>query len=396
MTPASRRAGSTRIGRALQRIAGRRDLGAFVFVDEGAAGRGLIVAVKDNIDVRGMPTTAGGRHLRAAPRARDAACVARLREAGCVIVGKTALYEYAMGATSRNEHHGDVRNPRDPRRDAGGSSSGSAAAVAAGLVDVALGTDTLGSVRLPAALCGVVGYKPPRSAVSRRGVFPNARSLDAVGVLAPDVRAAVRVASLMRRAPAPPAARARAFRIAVPWSWLDGVSNEVRTAFLSVAKGLPDIALPPRVAFGPPAFAIVQYESHALHRAWLRTAPERYGREVRELLAQSATVTRSGYLAARRESTRLRHETRRALATVDAVLVPTAPVVAPVRARYPLAVRRGLSGWTRPFNVSDSATFSIPIPGTRLPIGLQIAANDEATAIAVATQLERVLAKRRA
>src|SRR4051812_46785546 len=162
-----------RIKTALRRIDELRAINAFVFVDMEAGGSGLVVAVKDNIDVRGMPTTAGGRHLSGDHRTRDAECVRRLRAAGCVIVGKTNLYEYAMGGTGENPHHGDVVNPRYPDRDAGGSSSGSAAAVAAGMCDAALGTDTLGSVRLPATFCGVVGYKPRRTVVDRRGVFVN-------------------------------------------------------------------------------------------------------------------------------------------------------------------------------------------------------------------------------
>lgn len=361
-----------------------------MFVDRAARGRGPIVAVKDNIDVRGMPTTAGGRHLPSAPRPRDADCVRRLRAAACVLIGKTNLYEYAMGATSQNEHFGDVRNPRDLRRDAGGSSSGSAAAVAAALCDAALGTDTLGSVRIPAAFCGVVGYKPPRAAISRRGVFPNSRSLDAVGVLAPDVRTAARIVDLMRPSPVT-RAPARRPRLAVPWAWLEGVSADVRRAFLRVARDLEDIALPPLEAYGPAAFGVLQYESYALHRAWLRDAPERYGREVRGLLAQSAGATRASRDAARREMARLRDATRRALAMVDAIVVPTVPFGPPLRGRYPLALRRKQSALTRPFNVSDSAVFSIPIPGTRVPIGIQIAANDEASAISVALRVERDL-----
>jgi Asp-tRNA(Asn)/Glu-tRNA(Gln) amidotransferase A subunit family amidase len=381
---------ASRAARAARRIDARADLRAFVFVDQGARGRGPIVAVKDNIDVRGMPTAAGGRHLPSSPRPRDAECVRRLRDAGCLLIGKTNLYEYAMGGTSRNEHFGDVRNPRDSRRDAGGSSSGSAAAVAADLCDAALGTDTLGSVRIPAAFCGVVGYKPPRAAIPRRGVFPNTRSLDAVGVLAPDVGTAARVVDLMRASPVV-RARARRQRVAVPWAWLENVSVDVRLAFLRVARDLEDITLPPLDDYGPAAFGVLQYESYSLHSQWIRTAPERYGREVRGLLAQSARATRASYDAARLETGSLRRATRRALATVDAILLPTVPFTPPLRARYRFALRRKLSAWTLPFNVSDSAVFSIPIPRTRLPIGLQIAANDEATAIAVALRIERDL-----
>jgi len=385
---------TSRVAKTLERIDARRDLRAFVYLAREARGRGPIVAVKDNIDVRGMPTAAGGRHLPDAPRTRDAECVRRLREAGCVLIGKTNLYEYAMGGTSRNEHWGDVRNPRNVRRDAGGSSGGSAAAVAAGLCDAALGTDTLGSVRIPAAFCGVVGYKPPRAAISRRGVFPNTPSLDTVGVLAPNVSAAARLVDLMRASPVV-RARTRRPRIAVPWAWLDGATDDVRRAFVRIARDLEDIALPPLEAYGPAAFGVLEYESYQLHRRWVRTAPERYGAEVRDVLARSERATRASHDAARLEMLSLRRATRRVLATVDAILLPTVPFTPPLRARYPLALRRKLSAWTLPFNVSDSAVFSIPIPGTRLPIGLQIAANDEATVIGVALRIERDLNDRR-
>ena len=162
-----------RAQRALRLIDEQPSLNAFVFVDRAPSGNGLVVAIKDNIDVRGMPTTAGGRHLPLTPRTQDAECVRRLRLEGCAILGKTGLYEYAMGGTAENPHFGDVLNPGDPRRDAGGSSSGSAAAVAAGICDAALGTDTLGSVRLPAAFCGVVvtslaeGDRPSRPQLAK-------------------------------------------------------------------------------------------------------------------------------------------------------------------------------------------------------------------------------------
>jgi aspartyl-tRNA(Asn)/glutamyl-tRNA(Gln) amidotransferase subunit A len=381
-----------RIERALRRIEELRAINALVFVDNSASGIGLVVAVKDNIDVRGMPTTAGGRHLPTEARLRDAECVRRLRAAGCVIVGKTNLYEYAMGGTGENPHRGDVVNPRHPDRDAGGSSSGSAAAVAAGLCDAALGTDTLGSVRLPAAFCGVVGYKPPRNAIARGGVFVNSSSLDAVGVLAPNVRTAARVAALMARAPdRGRAAVRRPHRLAVPWSWMTGVSDEVRTAFRRVAADLPDIELPPRDLLNDLALRVAQFEGTRPHLGWLRSAPELYGEEVRALLEGNLQVSVADYLAARRELARLRALMKRRLRAVDAVLVPTVPFVPPRKARYPLEARRHLTDLTRPFNVSDSATFSIPIPGTRLPIGLQIAANDEATAVEVALRLERRL-----
>ena len=367
-------------------------------MDRDAAGSGMVIAVKDNIDVRGMPTRAGGRHLPSDPRAKDADCVRRLRTAGCVIRGKTGLYEYALGGTSQNPHYGDVRNPRDPRRDAGGSSSGSAAAVAAGLCDAALGTDTLGSVRLPAAFCGVVGYKPPRGAVSRVGVFPNSPTLDAVGVLAPDVRTAATVSRLIARRPAPAprhARRSRSLRLAVPRAWLGGVSDDVRRAFDSVAAGLPDIELPSRELLCRVALTVAQVEGLRIHLAWLSSAPELYGDDVRAQLESARAISVADYLAARRELVRLRAVMRRRLASVDAVILPTVPFVPPLRRHYALEERRRLSDLTRPFNVSDTATFSIPIPGTALPVGLQISSNDEATATVVALELESRLAVRK-
>jgi Asp-tRNA(Asn)/Glu-tRNA(Gln) amidotransferase A subunit family amidase len=380
---------SARAKRALRLIDEQPSLNAFVFVDRAPTGGGLVIAVKDNIDVRGMPTTAGGRHLAVAPRARDAECVRRLRVAGCAILGKTGLYEYAMGGTAENPQFGDVLNPRDPRRDAGGSSSGSAAAVAAGFCDAALGTDTLGSVRLPAAFCGVVGYKPRQSAISRRGLIPNSPTLDTIGVLAPSVRIAARVARLAGRAPAPVPRGARRRVLAVPWSWLRGVSDEVEAAFREIAGDLPDIELPPRELLCSVALTIAQVEGARVHRRWLRSRPELYGDDVRALLEGNLEVPLSAYRAARREFARLRTLMRRRLATVDAIVVPTVGFVPPLRARYPLEARRRLSDLTRPFNVSDSATFSIPIPGTALPIGLQIAANDDVSATRVALELER-------
>jgi aspartyl-tRNA(Asn)/glutamyl-tRNA(Gln) amidotransferase subunit A len=172
---------------------------------------------------------------------------------------------------------------------------------------------------------------------------------------------------------------------------MTGVSTEVETAFRGIAGDLPDIDLPPRELLCDVALTVARVEGARVHLEWLRSAPELYGDDVRAMLLGNLEVSLSDYVAALRELARLKTLMRRRLATVDAVLVPTVAFVAPLKARYPLEARRRLSDLTRPFNVSDSATFSIPIPGGQLPIGLQIAANDEATAIAVALRLERRL-----
>src|SRR5258706_1490268 len=153
--------------------------------DEGGAGR--VVAVKDLVDVAGMVTTAGGIILPNEPAERDAPVVERIRREGCVIVGKTNLHEFAFGVTSVNPHYGAVLNPHDQSRVAGGSSGGSAVAVAAGMCDWAIGSDTGGSIRIPASLCGIVGFKPALGTVDLTGVIPLRSSPDTHCPLAPDV-----------------------------------------------------------------------------------------------------------------------------------------------------------------------------------------------------------------
>src|SRR6202521_4300166 len=177
------------LAEARRQIEERAHLHAFISTsaEEGA---GTVVAVKDLVDVAGMVTTAGGVILPNEPAERDAPVVAAIRARGCVIVGKTNLHEFAFGVTSVNPHYGAVLNPHDPSRVAGGSSGGSAVAVAAGMCDWAIGTDTGGSIRVPAALCGGVGIKPTLGALSTKGVLPLARSLDTVGPIAADVATA--------------------------------------------------------------------------------------------------------------------------------------------------------------------------------------------------------------
>ncbi|OAI51782.1 hypothetical protein AYO46_07240 [Betaproteobacteria bacterium SCGC AG-212-J23] len=165
----------------------------------GGGEPGLRLAVKDNIDVAGMPTAGGMEPYRGRIAQRDAPCVARLKAAGYTVVGKTLMDEAAFGALGDNPWFGRCHNPHRHGYTCGGSSAGSAAAVAAGLADVALGTDTLGSVRIPASYCGVVGYLPGRGVIDGAGVMPLMPEYDRVGVLAPAVADAARVASISPR-----------------------------------------------------------------------------------------------------------------------------------------------------------------------------------------------------
>ena len=165
------------LDQARARIRERPELNAFISVSD-EQGDGIVVAVKDLVDVKGMVTTAGGIILPTIPATEDSPVIRRIREAGCVIVGKANLHEFAYGVTSVNPHYGTVRNPADTGRVAGGSSGGSAVAVAAGMCDWAIGSDTGGSIRIPSSLCGVAGFKPVFGSIDIHGVIPLSRSLD--------------------------------------------------------------------------------------------------------------------------------------------------------------------------------------------------------------------------
>src|SRR5579875_1470515 len=181
---------------AHRRIRELAHLNAFIsLTDED--GDGPVVGVKDLVDVRGTVTTGGGTILPRTPAHEDAPVIRQIRRYGCVVVGKTNLHEWAFGSSSKNPHYGDVRNPYDPDRVSGGSSGGSAVAVATGMCDWAIGSDTGGSIRIPASLCGVVGLKPTFGMVSVENTIPLSQSLDTLGPLAPNVAAAARALEMM-------------------------------------------------------------------------------------------------------------------------------------------------------------------------------------------------------
>jgi Asp-tRNA(Asn)/Glu-tRNA(Gln) amidotransferase A subunit family amidase len=179
---------TTRLAAARERIDALAHLNAFISVSDDD-GDGPVLAVKDLIDVAGMITTGGSKAPGVAPATADAPVVARMRAAGWCVVGKTNLHEWGLGPTSGNPHYGAVRNPRDPSRIAGGSSGGSAVAVATGQCDVALGTDTGGSIRIPSALCGITGIRPTVGAVDTTGVATLSQTFDTVGPMATTVAA---------------------------------------------------------------------------------------------------------------------------------------------------------------------------------------------------------------
>ena len=251
---------------ARRKIEERRDLNAFISLTS-EAGDGPVVAVKDLVDVRGTVTTAGGVLLPDTPAEVDAPLVGEIRRYGCVVVGKANLHEWAFGITNNNPHYGPARNPHDPARIPGGSSGGSAVAVVAGMCDWAVGSDTGGSIRIPAGLCGCTGFKPTLGMISTEGVFPLSRSLDTIGSLAPDVRSAARAVEMMSGLGGiVPGQPQDGYRLAVPRGWFEDLDEETGAAWKRVSAGLEEIDFPGFVELGKPGIAILNAEAAQLHR----------------------------------------------------------------------------------------------------------------------------------
>jgi aspartyl-tRNA(Asn)/glutamyl-tRNA(Gln) amidotransferase subunit A len=349
---------------------------------------GLPVAVKDIVDTAGVATTMGSRHFAGNVPARDAEVVTRLRAAGAVVVGKTTTHEFAYGPFGDRSADGPCANPHDPTRMSGGSSGGSAAAVAAGLVPLAVGTDTGGSVRIPAALCGVVGIRPTIGTVPGDGVFPLSWSLDTPGVLAADVAgtaAGWRVLAGARgdRPPRPDAATLRVGLVSGPW--FDRLDDTVRARFDAFVA-----ALSARVAgVGPVAVAdaedlhamyvtVQSAEAAAIHRDRMTREPHLFDPEVRQRLEIAMTVPGYAYASALRRLTGLRASAADRLAGFDLLVLPTVPVVAP-----PLYTRDAVGGWPSAreallghdalWGVLGMPALSVPIPNPGgLPVGAQL------------------------
>ncbi len=355
---------------------------------------GWPVAVKDLIDVAGVPTRCGSAVLAdAAPARADAAVVARLRAAGAVVVAKTHTHEFAYGPTGDVAVEGPCRNPHDPRKITGGSSSGSAAAVAAGLVPLAVGTDTGCSTRTPAALCGVVGLKPARGALPTTGVFPLSETLDHIGLLGADVETvAVAFSALTGRRidPSAPVAGTVVGRPTDPyWRVHDpaiaaAVDRAAATLSCSGAT-VREVSLPGIDELAATYQVIVGAEAHTTHRHWLAQRPGDYQPLTAARLQAGGTHTAADYITARRTRHRLAAAlTARMLAEgVDVLLLATTPLRAtPIGARQVDApdgarveVVPALLSLTLPFNLLGWPAVSVPAPEmTGLPAGIQVAA----------------------
>ncbi|MEV0659850.1 amidase [Actinomadura luteofluorescens] len=386
--------------RAAAERAGRELAGG---LDRGPL-HGIPIAVKDVVDTAGLRTTMGSRHHADRVPEHDAECVRRLRAAGAVIVGKTATHEFAFGPTGDRSLNGATRNPYGDGRLAGGSSSGSAAAVAAGIVPLAVGTDTGGSVRIPAACCGIVALKPTLGAVPSEGVFPVSSSLDTVGPMARTADDCLLLWNALagRDAPAPDVSDVR-----VGWVAPDAVhpvDPRVAAAARAMLAPLPvrDVAVPEIARLRWAYTAIQSTEVHRLHAGRMAAAPELYDAEVLARLRAAGRITAEDTATARELRERVRRAVTNLFGRVEILAMPTVPVVAPpLGARTlalngtPVDVRAALLAFTSPWSVLGLPAVSLPaalVDG--LPAGLQLVARPgaERLLLAAARRLTRTTA----
>ena len=395
-------------------------LGAADALDaERAAGQvrgplhGIPVAIKDIIDVRGLPTTGNSRVTITECAREDAFVVAQLRKAGAVILGKTALHEFATGGPSFDLPWPPARNPWNPDHHPAGSSSGSGAAVAARMVPAALGTDTAGSVRHPATACGIVGMKPTYGAISRRGVFPLAHSLDHVGPMTRTVadNALLYDASIgydprdptsSRRARPASAALLEGIagmRIGVLEEFNRQAIPEIQDALsasLEILRGqgacLVPMSVPALEQYSDCGRLIIQAESYAVHKAWMRTRWREYGWRARTKILSGAFVDAATYIQAQQLRRELCDAFDRALLDVDAA-ISVSNLELPARIDDDDEIDRTYDRQARtPLNVTGNPALAVPAGLSRsgLPLGIQIIGKrfDEATVYRVAHSLE--------
>ena len=374
---------------ALERATRSADINAVVTTREEALRearrlerRGLTpvpVAVKDIIYTRGVRTTMGSRVFKEFVPAEDAAVVKRLTRAGFVVIGKTNTHEFASGATTTSSVFGPTRNPIDKERIAGGSSGGSAAAVAAGVVDVAIGTDTAGSVRIPASLCGVYGIRPSSGLTPKEGVFPLSPTFDEVGVLASNLevmgRALRAIAVRPLREGRPPS---RPLRLGVP-KGLVQASPDVESAFWNKVTRLSplEVDMPLIRARGREAFTVIRLsEASAVHLPFKDRWAE-YFADVRRLLEKGLEYRAVDLATAQEVMRRARDEFLRAVKDLDALIMPStaipAPPISEVLGREDGPVRDLLTAdsWLAP--LVGAPAISLPLLKVNgLPVGLQL------------------------
>src|SRR4051812_683970 len=353
---------------------------------------GVPMSIKDLLDIRGLPTTAASRVREGHVAERDAPTIAHLRMAGAVFIGKTNLHEFAFGTTSEDSAFGPARNPHDDTRSPGGSSGGSAISVAANMALATIGTDTGGSIRIPAAACGIVGLKPSLGDVSIDGVVPLSRTLDHVGPLTQSVTDASLVYhALMGDAAARPPAPMpiHGLRLTVPRKYFcDLLDDEVRARFeetldrlRAAGAHLDEIDIHHAAEIAPIYLHLVMGDAAAYHAATLAAMPERYTAPVRIRLEMGRYVMAVDYVRALAGRERLKREVDAALSQHDALILPTLPIPAPPIGAATMAVgstaepvRNLMLRLTQLFNVTGHPAISIPCGRTSggLPCAVQL------------------------
>jgi len=385
----------------------------------GAQGplHGIPIALKDIFGVAGVRMTGGSEILSENVASEDAEATARLKAAGTVVLGKLNLHEFAFGATGVNPHYGAARNPWDLERITGGSSSGSGASVAAGECAAALGTDTGGSIRIPASLCGIVGLKPTYGRVSKRGVLPLSWSLDHVGPMTRTVEDAAIVLQAIAGRDADDASTVgepvpdymqmlrqgvQGLRIGIPKEFFfENLHPEVESAVRS-AIGLlgemgadlteADVPLISEIPAG--VTAIMLPEALAYHQKWMSERPDDYGDDVRYRLELGATFLAVHYVQAQRfREMAVAAWREEVFPKVDLIVTPTTPITARPIEEGDLQVTFNLIRFTNPLNFLGVPAISIPcgFTGEGLPVGLQLVGRwwDEASVLRAAYAYEQ-------
>jgi len=398
---------------------------------------GIPIVLKDNIWTAGIRTTVGSRILGDFVPDRDATIASRLRRAGAVLLGKTNMHEFAYGVTSENPHFGAAHNPWDLARSPGGSSGGSAAAVAAGLCVASVGTDTGGSIRIPSALCGITGLKPTFGLVSCFGTVPLAPSFDHVGPIARTVddaailldaiagrdpadastltQPAYRRAGNIRDVPSEFRRRARNRPIVLGWPreyFFNNVDPEIRAAIDAAARSferlgarIEEVSLAHVSDGDEPSTTIALAEATHVHRSegWFPARAADYGEDVRKRLELGAEIRAVDFLKASNTCRAVRKDFDAVLKKVDAILAPTTPIAAPLIgeklaniAGHEEPVRGALIRLNRPANLTGHPAISVPcgFTGAGMPIGLQMIGRmwGERNLLAIAALFESAVA----